>query len=45
MAKVQYVNLPVKEYDTFGGFVFACYGFVPEDGWNSNWTPAASTST
>ena len=32
VAKALHVNLPVKEYDTFGGFVFACYGFVPEDG-------------
>lgn len=26
------VSLPVEEYDTFGGFVFGTYGFVPEDG-------------
>lgn len=32
VAKALHVSLPAKEYDTFGGFVFACYGFVPEDG-------------
>ena len=26
------VTLPVDEYDTFGGFVFANYGSVPDDG-------------
>lgn len=26
------VTLPVDEYDTFGGFVFASYGSVPDDG-------------
>lgn len=26
------VQLPLEEYDTFGGFVFGCYGSVPDDG-------------
>ncbi len=26
------VSLPVEDYETFGGFVLGCYGFVPEDG-------------
>ncbi len=26
------VELPVEEYDTFGGFVFGLYGSVPDDG-------------
>jgi len=26
------VNLPVDDYDTFGGFVFGTYGFIPDDG-------------
>ncbi len=26
------VTLPVEDYDTFGGYVFASYGVVPEDG-------------
>lgn len=26
------VTLPTEEYDTFGGFVFGCYGSVPDDG-------------
>ncbi len=26
------VELPVEENDTFGGFVFSCYGSVPDDG-------------
>ncbi len=26
------VNLPEKDYDTFGGFVFGILGFIPDDG-------------
>lgn len=26
------MQLPVEDYDTFGGFVFGSYGMVPEDG-------------
>lgn len=26
------VTLPVDDYDTFGGFVFGSYGFIPDDG-------------
>lgn len=26
------VELPIDEYDTFGGFVFSVYGSIPEDG-------------
>lgn len=26
------VDLPVEVYDTFGGYVFGCYGVIPEDG-------------
>lgn len=26
------VNLPVDEYETFGGFVFGLYGSIPDDG-------------
>ena len=32
MAEELGVTLPVDEYDTFGGFVFANYGSVPDDG-------------
>jgi putative hemolysin len=26
------IELPVEEYDTFGGFVFSLYGSIPDDG-------------
>ncbi|MEG1981870.1 MAG: hemolysin family protein [Clostridia bacterium] len=26
------IKLPVENFDTFGGFVFSCYGFIPDDG-------------
>lgn len=26
------VKLPIDEYDTFGGYVFGIYGFIPDDG-------------
>lgn len=26
------IELPVKEYETFGGYVFGCYGTIPDDG-------------
>lgn len=26
------VTLPIDDYDTFGGFVFGTYGFIPDDG-------------
>ncbi len=26
------IQLPIEDYDTFGGFVFSSYGSVPEDG-------------
>ncbi|MEG0805632.1 MAG: hemolysin family protein [Lachnospiraceae bacterium] len=26
------IDLPVKDYDTFGGFVFASFGSIPDDG-------------
>ena len=26
------IELPVDEYDTFGGFVFSIYGSIPDDG-------------
>lgn len=32
VAEVLQETLPVEEYDTFSGFVFATYGSVPEDG-------------
>lgn len=32
VAEILQETLPVEEYDTFSGFVFATYGSVPEDG-------------
>lgn len=32
VAKELDVKLPVDEFDTFGGYVFDCLGYVPEDG-------------
>lgn len=32
MAKALSVELPVDDYDTFGGFVFGELGMVPHDG-------------
>ncbi len=32
VAETLKVDLPVDEYDTFGGFVFSVYGSVPDDG-------------
>jgi len=32
VAQATGVELPVEEYDTFGGFVFGFYGSVPDDG-------------
>ncbi|MEG0771140.1 MAG: hemolysin family protein [Clostridia bacterium] len=26
------IKLPIENFDTFGGFVFSCYGFIPDDG-------------
>ncbi|MEG0998435.1 MAG: hemolysin family protein [Clostridiales bacterium] len=26
------IALPVDDYETFGGFIFSCYGSIPEDG-------------
>ncbi len=27
-----HIQLPVEEYDTFGGYVLGCYGKIPDDG-------------
>ncbi|MDR3337509.1 MAG: hemolysin family protein [Treponema sp.] len=32
VAKVLEVNLPVEDYETFGGYVFSLLGEIPEDG-------------
>lgn len=32
VAKILGVNLPLDDYDTFGGFVFGEYGSIPKDG-------------
>ncbi|MEG0107782.1 MAG: transporter associated domain-containing protein, partial [Lachnospiraceae bacterium] len=32
VAKKLGVSLPVDDYETFGGWVFSCYGFIPKDG-------------
>lgn len=26
------ITLPIDDYDTFGGFIFGAYGFIPDDG-------------
>ena len=32
VAEALKLDLPVDDYDTFGGYVFSHYGFIPEDG-------------
>lgn len=32
VAEALEISLPFEEYDTFGGYVFGTYGFVPDDG-------------
>ena len=32
VAQALHISLPCDDYDTFGGLVFAQYGFIPEDG-------------
>ena len=34
VARTLGVDLPLEEYDTFGGYVFGLYGSVPQDGRN-----------
>lgn len=32
VAKELNLSLPVEDYDTFSGFIFGCYGSIPDDG-------------
>lgn len=32
MAETLDIELPVEEYDTFGGYIFGNYGTIPDDG-------------
>ena len=32
VSEALHIDLPCEDYDTFGGFVFAQNGFIPEDG-------------
>ena len=32
VAETLNIEFPCEEHDTFGGFVFSQYGFIPEDG-------------
>ena len=32
VAETLNINLPIEEYDTFGGYIFGNYGTIPDDG-------------